>query len=242
MKIVAISDTHTKHKKVTIPECDVLIHAGDFTWKGTYWEIFRFMKWFAKQPAKHKIVIAGNHELTLDATKPGKFSQHNWDTMRSYADENVHYLEDSEVVIDGVKFYGTPWTPFFHDWAFNGSDGLTQPDGTRKLVDVYSKIPEDTNVLICHGPTYDFVDKATDDNRCGSVEMRKILETDKLALLRLYISGHIHESRGHDIGCGGVHFCNVSTLGRDYETATPPVIIDLDENGQVDRIQGYNND
>ena len=245
MKIVAISDTHTKHKKLVIPECDVLVCAGDFSWHGTYWETWRFLKWFGEQPAKHKIFISGNHEIGLDATKPesyrgGKHGYVPGAHALARKTPGVIYLEDSEVVIDGIKFYGTPWTPFFYDWGFNGSDGPTQLEGNRKLVDVYSKIPEDTNVLICHGPAYGILDKSlTGDTRCGSVEMRKILESDKLAQLRLYINGHIHEARGHEIACGNVNFCNVSTLGRDYETVSPPVIIDLDDNGFVDSVQGY---
>ena len=240
MRIVAISDTHTKHKKVTIPECDVLVHAGDFSWKGTYWEIFRFMKWFSEQPAKHKIVIAGNHELTLDQTNRARFNSGAWAAIRSGREHNIYYLDNSEVVIDGIKFYGTPWTPFFYDWAFNGSDGLTQLDGNRKLVDVYGEIPEDVNVLVCHGPPYGLVDKSENgDTRCGSVEMRKLLEDPNRVDLKLFLCGHIHEARGHEIACGGVNICNVSSLGRDYSTASPPVIIDLDDVGNVNSVQGY---
>ncbi|MEE8113632.1 MAG: metallophosphatase domain-containing protein [Nitrososphaerales archaeon] len=239
MKIVAISDTHTKHKKITIPKCDVLVHAGDFSWKGTYWETFRFMKWLNEQPAKHKIVIAGNHELTLDASNRGRFDANIWAAMRGISD--VHYLDNSSVTIDGIKFYGTPWTPFFYDWAFNGSEGADAPirmEGNRDLVEVYGEIPEDTQVLICHGPPRGIVDMAYDE-RAGSYEMRKLLESDKLALLRLYLCGHIHEGRGHEIACGNVNFCNVSSLGRDYSTAQTPVVIDLDEFGNVDSVQGY---
>jgi len=242
MKIVAISDTHTKHKKITIPECDVLVHAGDFSWKGTYWEVWRFTQWLLEQPAKHKVVIAGNHELTLDADNQHRYSHSIWAMMRSHAKDNIHYLENSDVTIDGVKFYGTPWTPFFHDWAFNGAERADHPmtmNGKRQLADVYADIPDDTNVLICHGPAYDILDKSDDNDRCGSVEMRKILESDKMAQLKLYLSGHIHEARGKEVACGGVQFCNVSSLARDYATAKPPVVITLDDDKNVVSVEGY---
>ena len=252
MKIVAISDTHTKHKRIKIPECDVLVCTGDFSWHGTYWETWRFLKWFAEQPARHKLFIAGNHEIGLDGTKPeGRrggphgFIHGAWKLARNTP--GITYLEDEEIVIDGVKFYGTPWTPFFYNWGFNGIEGPDGPihqanfPGSRNpsLVDVYAKIPDDVNVLLCHGPPYGFVDKSNHgDERAGSVEMRKVLE-ERLAQLRLYLCGHIHEARGHEIGCGNVNICNVSSLGRDYLTAYPPVVIDLDADGFVDSVQGY---
>lgn len=62
-KLVCISDTHNHHKKLIIPECDVLIHCGDYSSKGHEWEIRDFYKWLDKQPAKHIISIQGNHEL-----------------------------------------------------------------------------------------------------------------------------------------------------------------------------------
>lgn len=247
MKIVAISDTHTRHDFIQIPECDVLVHAGDFSFNGKFFEVRDFLAWLQKQPAKHKVVIAGNHEETFDGSKlGGKFNPHCRNMLAECGDETIHYLENSSVTIDGIKFYGTPWTPFFYDWAFNGLEGSDAPFrfGTYpNLSDVYGEIPEDTNVLVCHGPPYGMVDRAyRGDDRCGSMEMRKILESNKLMQLQLYLCGHIHEARGHEIGFGNVHVCNVSSLGRDYKTAKPAVVIDLDEDGFVDSIQGYEDD
>lgn len=237
MKLIAISDTHTKHKQLTIPECDVLVHCGDFTWTGRYQEVQNFRDWFLRQPARHKIVIAGNHEETFDDTT----GRYNGNCHRLISQcKGINYLENSAITIDGVKFYGTPWTPWFYDWAFNG---VTDKDASFRrgtlLSAVYGDIPEDTNILICHGPAYNLADRNSHDGRCGSVEMRRLLESGKLASLQLYLCGHIHEARGHEIDCGGVHFCNVSTLDRDYETVSPPVIINLDANGLIDSVQGY---
>jgi Icc-related predicted phosphoesterase len=240
MKIVAISDTHTSHAKFVIPECDVLIHSGDFSWTGEASEVSDFLAWFEQQPATHKLVIAGNHELAFDE-RQSRFdlAAKNILARRYEHNNSVIYLEDEAYVVDGVKFYGTPWTTAFCGWAFNGYSDAEAPHhrGAVVLSDVYSKIPEDTNVIICHGPPYDLVDRSSDGRRCGSVEMRNIME--ELPLLRLYLCGHIHEARGSQVACGNVNVCNVSSLGLDYEPAGPPVIIDLDENGFIDSIQGY---
>lgn len=240
MKLVVISDTHTKHKKLTIPECDMLIHCGDFTWDGKYWDVRKFYDWLRDQPAKHKIVIAGNHELTFDKGH-SHYNPACKVILADGADKSIHYLENSEIIIDGIKFYGTPWTPWFHDWAFNGITDLNLPftrSGVTSLSEIYNRIPEDVQVLICHGPPYDILDMSeSGDERTGSVEMRR-LTREKLTLLRLYLCGHIHEARGMEVADGGVTFMNASSLARDYETIGQPITVILDANGFVESVEG----
>lgn len=241
MKLVVISDTHTKHKKLTIPECDVLVHCGDFTWDGKFWDVRNFYYWLQKQPAKHKIIIAGNHELSFDRNTGSKYNAAAKAIIADCIDESIHYLENSEIIIDGIKFYGTPWTPWFHDWAFNGITDLDLPftrSGVTSLSEIYNRIPEDVQVLICHGPPYDICDMSErGDERTGSVEMRK-LTSEKLIQLRLYLCGHIHEARGMMVADGGVTFVNASSLARDYETVEQPITIMLDAGGSVESVEG----
>lgn len=241
MKIVVISDTHTKHKRLTIPECDVLVHCGDFTWDGKFWDVWRFVHWLEKQPARHKVVIAGNHDLTLDHNG-SKYNPRTRGLLSKCMDNSIHYLEDSGIEIDGIKFYGTPWTPWFYDWGFNGiiDANLAFYRGVS-LTERYSLIPEDVQVLICHGPPYDILDKTLcrdQDDRRGSVEMRK-LTSEKLTQLGLYLCGHIHEARGMEMADGGVTFINASTLDRSYEIVRPPMVIHLDENGWVQNVEDF---
>jgi Icc-related predicted phosphoesterase len=240
MKIVVISDTHTKHSKLTIPECDVLVHCGDFTYQGKYWKVKSFYSWLREQPAKHKVVIAGNHEETFDRNHP-KYNPACKAILADCPDENIHYLENQALVIEGIRFYGTPWTPAFYDWAFNGVTDADLPftrSGVVSLSEMYNKIPEDTQVLICHGPPYDILDRSErGDERTGSVEMRK-LTSEKLIQLRLYLCGHIHEARGMEVADGGVTFVNASSLGRDYQTISQPIIVTLDEYGSVESVEG----
>jgi Icc-related predicted phosphoesterase len=236
MKLVIISDTHTKHAALKIPECDVLVHCGDFTWTGEFEGVCSFVRWLERQPATHKICIAGNHELTFDKNRSYDLETHQLLTLNT--DKSIHYLEDSSITIDGIKFYGTPWTPWFFDWAFNGitDENLAFYRGVS-LSEKYSEIPKDVQVLICHGPVYDICDLSEqDDVRTGSVEMRKLI-SEKLTELQLDLCGHIHEARGMKV-VDDVTFVNASSLGRDYETISPPVIIHLDENGQVNSVEG----
>ena len=240
MKICCISDTHTKHDLITIPkDIDILVHAGGFTWTGEFFEVRDFLTWFASRPARHKILVAGNHDMSLDKTHK-RFNADIRKMVLSW--DGITYLEDEATKINGVKFYGTPWTPEFHGWGFNAVRDQDTPfyPQMRKLAEVYSNIPSDTNVLICHGPVYDILDKVDDawgDSRTGSVEMRNI--TTKLKNLKLYICGHIHESRGMQHADGEICYANVSSLDRDYETMRPPIIFHLDDDVNINKVEGY---
>jgi len=245
MRIVTCSDTHTKHNLITIPPCDVLIHAGDFSWKGRFNEVLDFAIWLREQPAKRIIVIAGNHEVTLDRRHPAHRMMPDVRENAGIVHDpfgKITYLEDNAVTIDGVKFYGTPYTPWFHDWGFNGLESNTHPFSNYgelpELKRIYGHIHDDTDVLICHGPCYGCVDQGgfgNSDERLGSMDLLK--RTQELKNLKLIIGGHIHEARGV-ITLEGKVYANVATLDRDYETARPPVLFDLVD-GDVTIVSGY---
>jgi predicted phosphodiesterase len=107
MKIVAISDTHCQVKKITLPEGDTLIHAGDLTYRGTVEEITQELDDLEEkaQNFRNIVVIDGNHDW---------LGQKNQDLMRKLcSDRKIIYLNDSFEVVDGVKIYGAPWQPEF---------------------------------------------------------------------------------------------------------------------------------
>lgn len=244
MKIVAISDTHCAHERLIIPECDVLVVAGDFTWRGRYMEVVGFAEWIRKQPARHILVVAGNHELTFDQGHR-RYDPSAKAVIAQDPFDRIKYLENRSIVIDGVKFYGTPWTPWFHDWAFNGIESNTVPyTNNPRLADIYGRIDDDTNVLICHGPCYGCADVGgadvggrNIDERLGSLDLLK--RTQQLKQLKLTISGHIHEARGYvRLYPDDKLYTNVASLGRDYETIKPPVVIELTEY-ETEIISGY---
>ncbi len=113
MKCVAVSDIHMRD--VRTPSADLLIVSGDMTMKGTPEEMSWFGSWLDRQPAKHKVWIAGNHEMGIEETPDL--------AIRIAFETDSIYLNDSEVEIEGVRIWGSPITPAFYDWAFNRKRG-----------------------------------------------------------------------------------------------------------------------
>lgn len=217
MRIVCISDTHALHKSafgldkpIRLPLGDVLVCAGDITDVGDIWDIHNFAEYFKDIEFKAKITIAGNHDFCFER-------------QRLLAKENLEksgwiYLQDEEVVIDGVKFYGSPWQPEFCDWAFNLPRG-------EKLARVWDNIPLDTDVLITHGPPWGILDWVLPNReQVGCEELLKAVYKVKPML---HVFGHIHEARGleeHD----GITFCNASICTVDYKPSNKPFVFDFD--------------
>jgi len=231
-KIVCISDTHTRHASLNIPDGDILVHAGDFTGDGAYSEVKDFVDWFEAQPHTHKVLIAGNHELSLDVNLP-QYAPH---IKMGLVTGGFHYLEDSSVKICGLKFYGTPWTPYI--WgAFqalretdvylrdtNVGPTCRVPDLKHKLKKVFSRIPDDTDVLVTHGPPIGCLDFCP-GGHVGSHELRdRIYE---LHNLRLVVCGHIHESHGQDFINTDVMVVNASSLDGQYRKLQQPIVVEI---------------
>lgn len=209
MQIVAISDTHGTHWDLqSLPDGDVLIHAGDVTRGGTKEQVIDFLKWFAEQKHAHKIFVAGNHDFF--------FEQADSDEISCIIPDGIVYLNDSGVEIDGFKFWGSPITPWFNNWAFNRNRG-------SEIKKHWNLIPNDTDVLITHGPPFGILDETVYGKRTGCEEL----------LLRVYqvkpkfhIFGHIHEDYGIFMK-GETSFVNASVLDDWYEMKNKPIILDL---------------
>jgi Icc-related predicted phosphoesterase len=201
LKIIAISDTHQKHGKIKVPDGDVFIFAGDMTnFNRSRQHYISFNNWLGTLPHLYKLCIAGNHD---------ELFQKQPEVARSLM-TNCIYLEDSEVVIDGIKFYGSPWQNWYYDWAFN------LPKNSKELKEKWAMIPKNTDVLITHSPPYQICD---DDLGCE-------LLTDRVFEVRpkLHIFGHIHQNGGQYKQYGNTLFYNVS-----YNNKTNSCyIIDLD--------------
>lgn len=184
MKIAAISDTHNQHKKLKIPECDVLIHCGDLTNSGEIWEIKNFCEWMSKTPAKHKIVIPGNHDRSFQ--KPLMLPA----IEELFTAANINLLIDKSLTIDNINFYGSPWQPWFWDWAYN----FPRYDGGEAAKSTWDKIPVDTDILITHGPPNGILDRVDrDGSSVGCPHLRNRIEQTKI---KYHCFGHIHESKG----------------------------------------------
>lgn len=208
MRIVAISDTHTFEAEIAVPEGDVLIHAGDATIEGSAEEVWAFGRWLDNQPHRHKIVIAGNHDWLFQKNPQQARELINY--------EGVHYLQDSSIVVGGLRFYGSPWQPAFHDWAFNVNRG---DEIKRKWNLIHS-----CDVLITHGPAWGILDTAQPNSQRLGCE--DLLEAIRRAKPRVHVCGHIHGGYG-EYFAGGIHFINASICDEAYQVSNAPIVFDL---------------
>ena len=210
MNILCISDLHQKHNRLALVPCDVLLISGDVCNSGDIWDFENFIQWLSRESSKFKraILIAGNHDWCF--MKNRKLCM---DMLDKEFGDKVVYLEDDEVVIDGIKFYGSPWQPEFGKWAFNIPRG-------EKLKNIWSNIPDDVNVLITHGPPHGIGDLAA-NSHVGCADL-----TDRLRYLPqlfLHVFGHIHSSSGYykSEAIPGVNFCNAAICTENYEPTNP---------------------
>ncbi len=205
MRLVCISDTHSQHERLVLPEGDVLIHAGDATRRGTERELRAFNDWLGTLPHRHKIVIAGNHDFGFQERSGAA----GWMT-------NARYLQDRGVVLDGVRFYGSPWQPWFHDWAFNLPRGAA-------LDAVWERIPEGTDVLVTHSPPFGTLDATVHGEHVGCEALAA--HVTRLQP-RVHVFGHIHEGYGV-VERDGTRFVNASTCDVRYQPVNAPIVVDL---------------
>eukprot|EP00644_Phytophthora_capsici_P016078 jgi/Phyca11/8442/fgenesh1_pm.PHYCAscaffold_28_\ len=196
LRVVCISDTHAKHRNLKhIPDGDILLHCGDFTNRGTHDEIRDFNDWLVTLPHKHKIVIAGNHDVCMD---PVAYDQH-WNKAfrhKVYNDPsqsrvlltNCTYLEDSSRVIEGVKIYGSPVTPPIpgRPGAFNVARGSADQKH-------WAKVPTDVDILVTHGPPTGILDTTFTNLHVGSEALMEVVTRIRPSF---HVFGHIHEAYG----------------------------------------------
>ena len=209
MHIVCISDTHSRHDQLEVPPGDVLIHAGDSTMVGRVEEVAKFNHWLSRLPHPHKIFIAGNHDWLFEKEP----------ALAENLITNAVYLRDSRVTIGGVKFYGSPWQPRFMHWAFN----LSRGSEIRRKWDL---IPEDTDVLITHGPPHGILDLVPSD-MTGNYEhtgCEELLLAVKRVKPKLHVFGHIHEGYGV-ARRASTTFVNACVCDAAYRPINEPVII-----------------
>jgi predicted phosphodiesterase len=203
LTVVALSDTHGRHDRMDVPPGDVLIHAGDLTSHGTLRNLAQFDEWLGSLPHPYKIIIAGNHDWCFQRTP---------EEARALV-KNAQYLQDEETIIEGVKFYGSPWQPWFNDWAFN----LAEP---RALRAKWNLIPRDTQVLLTHGPPHGHCDRNYLMQHTGCRELLEVVAQEVSPAYHVF--GHIHEAYGVSRS-GSTTFLNVSACDCSYRPVNPPV-------------------
>ena len=209
-RIVAISDTHDRHESVTVPDGDILVHAGDFLTVGDHAELARFAAWFRTLPHKFKVVVAGNHDAV----------------MRPYCRATrlfpwpSFYLRDSGARIAGHNIFGQPWVPEWGTFMFMLPRGSDEMRAKREL------IPERLDILVTHCPPLGILDTARGEH-LGCADLSAAIQRRPP---RVHIFGHIHEGYGTEQR-GETLFVNASTCTRAYEPTNPPIVIDVDADG-----------
>lgn len=210
--MVCISDTHTKLAQIILPEGDLLIHAGDATFRGTIQEISQFNEDLGKIKHLYKhgvIFVPGNHDVL--------FEKHEY--LAKSILTNAKVLIDDWTIIENKLIYGSPWQPEFNNWSF----GL--PRDSIKLQDRWDNIPDNADIVITHGPVNDILDECVDGFRAGCKLLYKRIVQIKP---ELFVSGHIHHSYG--MHCfNGTTFINASICQEDYQPLNLPIEIILDE-------------
>lgn len=206
MIIDCISDLHGHYPK--LEGGDLLLVCGDLTARDLPKQMAEFILWLKDQPYRKKILIAGNHD---------GFIYKNLDWYSSWTNDFI-YLEDSGIEFEGLKVWGSPWTPTFLNWHF-------MKDRGDPIKEKWDLIPEDTDILITHGPPFgvqDFVNKRTG---CQGCEMLR--DAILRIMPRLHVFGHIHESPGV-CAFNGILCVNASIMDEHYRPKNKPIRIEYD--------------
>lgn len=181
MRIWHISDTHGLHDQLVVPsDIDVVVHSGDATNSRAGWvnknEMIRFVEWFAQLAIPQKIFVPGNHDSSVAEReyKPALFREFG-----------IHLLIEDDVTIEGFKFWGSPWVPRYGDWVYMAD----RSSFTRR----WSFIPDDTDVLITHGPPFGVLDATYGSTNKFELTGCRALQKRVFVLRpRLHLFGHIH--------------------------------------------------
>jgi Icc-related predicted phosphoesterase len=253
MRVICISDTHTKHREMELynplPQGDVLIHAGDLSNRGSQRDVEEFIEWFGGlEGFKNKIFIAGNHDFSFEnasGVRSNIIDPYQW--FRDIINEEylsklgIVYLEDSGFLINDerfsrpIKIWGSPWQPEFYNWAFN------LPRNGEELKEKWDLIPNDTDVLITHGPPYDcrdFVPPSYGGEKVGCELLRKRVDEVKPSL---HVFGHIHYAYGSAY-IGDTLFVNASVCTERYDPWNKPQVVELTEyDGEIVAVYVENN-
>ena len=206
MKIVSLSDTHTKHRQITIPKGDILIYAGDFEIRNII-DLVEMRDWLNELPFKYIVTIFGNHDFTEPASN---------EYLKEVFGKKIHYLCNDSIIIKGLRIWGSSYSPLFNDWAWMKSD--------NNLKEIWDKIPKGTNIVVTHAPCYGILDQVLP--RMESVGSRTLKDRIKEIKPSIHLCGHIHESAGRYTD-GKTDYFNVSVLDDMYQLVNEPTIIEI---------------
>jgi Icc-related predicted phosphoesterase len=189
LKVVIVSDTHGRHRRVEVPDGDLLIHAGDFTAGGRWSDVDEIDDWLGGFSHDQKIVVAGNCDGCCEGAA---------DEVRSRL-THATYLMDEAVEFRGLTIWGSPWQPEFMNLAFNLPRG-------EALAERWAQMPDSVDILVTHGPPAGILDRTSRGERVGDEALRR--RADEVSP-KLHAFGHVHESSGRE-DSGDTTFINAA--------------------------------
>ncbi|EYB94917.1 hypothetical protein Y032_0165g10 [Ancylostoma ceylanicum] len=216
LKVVCISDTHDQLDQVKdIPDGDVLIHAGDLTNYGSERELKKVSEELGRLPHKHKLIVAGNHDLGFDDSEDpnGRLEKYRGQgTPNGYLLlKNVTWLHDKGVEIEGVKFFGSSWHPLY---------GYPFYRPRPELKEKWKVLPSDLDVLITHTPALGYLDTFGDE-RWGCRYLLK--EIEERVKPKFHVFGHVHERYGA-LSNGATTFINAAQATKNNKIVNKPLV------------------
>ncbi len=184
MKVWFISDTHNKHLELQVPDVDLVIHCGDESTHGNPCmnepESRRFFDWYAALDIPTKVFVPGNHSTAVEQglIRPDEFPE-------------LRFLVHRAIECNGLKIFGSPYTPRFHDWAYMKK--RTQLDV------VWQSVPDDVDILVTHGPPKGVLDMTRDFEskhliQVGCAALRR--HVDERIRPKIHAFGHLHDEKG----------------------------------------------
>lgn len=228
MKITAVSDLHGN--LIDIEPCDILLIAGDISplniqkdyIQMTKWFFNDFYKWIMKLPCTEVFLVPGNHDFWFE--KFIKDSTMNlWDKLAILINGyRLFYDSENDKL---YKIFGTPYCKDFGNWPFM--------PGNDKLSELYDKIPEDVDILICHdSPLIGYVGNIMEES--NKIYPNGIPAGNKYLAGAIFdkrpkyvLSGHIHSGDHKLKDYDGIKYANVSILDEDYNIAYKPLTIEI---------------
>jgi Icc-related predicted phosphoesterase len=209
MRVCCIADLHG-HVPADVPPCDLLLIAGDLgpddPREGAAWLRQLFVPWLERQPAAEVAAIAGNHDY-MALRRP--------ELLREVA--AWRYLENDAAIVAGLRVAGSSWSLTFGIWPMQAPE--------EELEDMWQSIPDDTEVVLVHGPPYGYCDLTARGVHGGSrTLLRRLLE---LPRLRLVCTGHIHEGYGQAVLPTGALVVNASLVDVALRPVNAPILVDL---------------
>lgn len=213
-RLVLLSDTHLRTRDLVVPDGDILIHCGDGTVRGTAQELELFGTWLGCQPHEDVVLTWGNHDLLAEENEPEAIA-----ALLHGAQRGVTILNNSGAIVQGLKFWGVPYSTPFGDWAFMPPEA----EAARR----YEKIPPDVDVVVSHGPPAGIGDRVA---RAPCPEVGSKALRDRLWQIcpQIVAFGHIHEGYGSYTDLWrGTSFYNCAVLNERYELVHDPIVVDV---------------